>query len=245
MSIITYHSRLTGAYYYINYNKDNASNEPVTGKEGIANAGMIRDYLRNVLGWRPNQVVGAVASAHWYARMNPAKGFGVPDATMGGYWQKDTRALYNVWRSAYGDDKYQYGDAPLMLMRGHVAENAGFNYTGIRGDAPLTFRSYLATSNMTVGDAFFYFYHGYVFSGITSMLITEEQCNQQARYWYGVLYNGQDDGEGDPDLPPAPLPEEGDAKKDYIWKHVVIPLIFSGKCANISGRKTYLRGDCT
>lgn len=241
MSIVTYHSRLTGAYYYINYNAANASNEPVTGSNGIANAGMIRDYLRNVLGWKPNQVVGAVASAHWWASMNPAKGFGNPNATTGGYWNKSTQALMNVWRASYGNEQYQYGDAPLMLLRGHVAENAGFRY--VMGDG-LTWVGYL-NGNYTVGDCFKYFYHGYVFPDIDRLLIDEEVMKQQARYWYRVLYNGQGDGDDNPDIPPVPLPEEDKAKKDFIFNHVILPLIFGGKCGNIKTGKHYLRGDCT
>ena len=247
VQFVNYAGRLLqGRVGCIAYDKDTASNVPLTGDRGLNNAYYIRDYLLS-RGWKPNQIVGAVAGAQEWGLMNPARGFGVPDATTGGFWNKNTITLRNVWRSSYGTEKYNYIDPPLMLMNGHVAENSGFNYTGILGDAPMTFRSYLSDNAMTVGDCVFYFYHGYVHSGTTSQFLTVDYCMVQGRYWYRVLFNtdpSNPDGEGNPDVPPIIDPELlKKIKRLFIIKVIIVPC-----CCGIMGngrKRIYLRGDST
>lgn len=238
---------LRGRYGCIAYDKDTASNVPLTGDRGLNNAYYIRDYLLS-RGWKPNQIVGAVASAQQWGLMNPARGFGVPDATTGGFWNKNIITLRNVWRSAYGFTKYNYIDPPLMLMNGHVAENSGFNYTGILGDASMTFRSYLTDNMLTVGECFFYFYHGYVHSGTTSQLLSVSYCESQGRYWYRVLFNtdpSNPDGEGDPDVPPSTDPSIIETiKRLFFFRFFVFTLSGCGIMSS-SRKRTYLRGDTT
>lgn len=237
--IVSYKSRIINDYYYIHYNPDNDSNEPLTGNQGIANGKFIRDVLLSY-GWRPNQIVGAVCSAQRWAFMNPAKGF--PMATTGGFFNRSTQALQNVWHSRFGTEKYGYGDAPLMLIQGQVAENSGFNYP--YGDG-LTWVGYLA-GNYKVGEMFEYFWVGYC-SGQT---LDPDFAAAQGRYWRRILFGVDDEGEGNPDTPPTGNPEGEEAHKDWIKKHIVVPFLIFGRCGNIgcgsgSRRKTYLRGDCT
>lgn len=234
--IVTYKSKLINSYYYINYNPDNDSSEGLTGDAGIANAKFIRDVLLS-FGWRPNQIVGAVCSAQRWAAMNPAKGF--PYATTGGFFGKSTQALQNVWRSRFGTAHYGYGDAPLMLIQGQVAENSGFNYP--YGDG-LTWVGYLA-GNYTVGEMFDYFWSGYV----KGSRLDADFAQAQGRYWYRILFGADGDGEGNPSLPPTGNPEGEKARKEWIEENVVFPLLIFGKCGIIGSRsrRSYLRGDCT
>ena len=244
---VSYRSKLINAVYYIKYNAENDSAEGLTGEHGITNAKFIRDYLLT-LGWRKAQIVGAVCSAQRWASMNPAKGF--PDATTGGFWNKSTQALRNVWRSHYGTATYGYGDAPLLLLTGHVNEGSGFNCPY----APnMTWQGFIR-GRISSGWAFYYFWHGYVMSGLTSVSELDHQyAGAQGRYWERILFGtGDDDPDPDPDNPPTPDPDEPD-DPDFPYnptpntelERIIINLLLGGHCAKANKTPHYLRGDWT
>lgn len=253
---VAYKSKLTGGTYYIKYNPDNQSAEGLTGNYGITNAKYIRDFLLS-LGWRKAQIVAAVAAAQRYAFLNPAKGFGEPDATTGGFWNKRTDALYRVWSSHYGTEKVGYGDASLLLLQGHASENSGFNNPY---HPTLNFRGFIR-GRIGVALACQYFWNGYVYSGITSIGELDIQyARQQGNYWERILFGTESEKPDNPDPPDDPtIPDDDDPDPDpdpdYPYdptpdngvREELLRFLIIGTCGMIAGRSkpTYLRGDCT